>query len=306
MVVRNQSRGRHWCFTVNNWTAANDELLKALGPAEGTTYLVYGYEEGENHTPHLQGYICFDEVKRFASVKDLLPAGAHIEKKRGSPKQASDYCKKDGVFQEYGTLPRATSGALVFDDFKEWVLQEYNQSGVAPNERKIAENYSALYVRYGRRLQDLVKHLCPRPVIVDQPLRGWQIPLFEALANPCTDDRSILFYIDPEGGKGKSYFQRWMTGFYPERVQCLGIGKRDDIAHEIEEDKDIFIFDITRGQGEFLSYPILEMLKNRIVFSPKYNSHTKILQKIPHVVVFMNEHPDGSKMTHDRYIIEEI
>lgn len=306
MAPRNQSRGRHWCFTVNNWTAANDELLKALGAAEGTTYLVYGYEEGENHTPHLQGYICFDEVKRFATVKDMLPAGAHIEKKRGSPQQAADYCKKDGLFNEFGTIPRATSGALVFDDFKEWVLSKYNESGVAPSERCIAETHPALFVRYGRRLQDLVKHLCPHPVIVDKPLRDWQIPLFEALALPCDDDRKILFYVDEAGGKGKSYFQRWMQGFYPDRCQVMGVGKRDDLAHSVEEHKDIFMFNCPRGAAEFLNYSILEMIKDRIVFSPKYESHTKVLQKVPHVVVFMNEPPDESKMTRDRYVIEYI
>lgn len=302
----NRGRTRHWCFTVNNWTAANDELLKALGAAESTSYLVYGYEEGESGTPHLQGYFVHRDVITFATVRTLLPAGAHVEVKRGSPQQASDYCKKDGVFQEFGTLPRAAGGALVFDDFKQWVLSEYNTNGRMPTEQEIATSFSALYVRYGERLLNLVKHLCPHPVIVDKPLRDWQIPLFEAVSVPCTDDRSILFYVDEEGGKGKSYFQQWMMGFYPDRVQCLGIGKRDDIAHDIQEEKDIFIFDIGRGQSEFLSYPILEMIKNRIVFSPKYNSRTKILNKNAHVIVFMNEHPDMTKLTRDRYIVEEI
>lgn len=298
---------KHWCFTVNNWTSANDELLKALGTTNGTSYLVYGYEEGENHTPHLQGYIAFDTRKRFNQVKDVLPAGAHIEAKKGTPKQAADYCKKDGIYQEFGNLPQAPAGgSACFDNFKEWVLSEYNTNGRMPSEREIASEAGWLYVRYGRKLLDYAKAICPHPVIVDKPLRGWQIPLFEALANPCLDDRSILFYVDPEGGKGKSFFQQFMVGTYPNRVQCLGIGKRDDIAHEIEEHKDIFIFDIGRGQAEFLSYPILEMLKNRIVFSPKYNSHTKILNKLAHVVVFMNEPPDMNKLTHDRYIVEEI
>lgn len=298
---------KHWCFTVNNWTAANDELLKALGTTDGTSYLVYGYEEGENHTPHLQGYIAFARRKRFNQVKDVLPAGAHIEAKKGSPKQAADYCKKDGIYQEFGELPAAPAGgSACFDNFKEWVLQEYNATGRLPSERQIAAEAGWLYVRYGRKLLDYAKAICPQPVICDKPLRGWQTTLFEALANPCSDDRSILFYVDPTGGKGKSYFQRWMQGFYPDRVQVMGVGKRDDLAHSVEEHKDIFLFNCPRGQAEFLNYAILEMIKDRIVFSPKYESHTKILQKLPHVVVFMNEHPDGSKMTHDRYIIEEI
>jgi hypothetical protein len=305
-VHRRDNRSRHWCFTVNNWTVDHDESLTALGNNESVTYLVYGYETGESGTPHLQGYICFKERRRFTSTQAALPRGAHIEIKRGTPLQASEYCKKEGVFQEFGTLPRASSGGNVFDDFKQWVLSEYSEHGAPPTEREIATEFSALYVRYGKRLRDLVAHLCPRPIICSDPLRDWQIPLYEALQQPCTTDRGILFYVDPDGGKGKSYFQRWMSSYYPDRVQVLGVGKRDDLAHTIEEEKDIFLFNVPRLQGEFLNYSILEMLKDRVVFSPKYDSHTKILQKIPHVVVFTNEFPDMGKMTQDRYIIEEL
>jgi len=44
-------------------------------------------------------------------------------------------------------------------------------------------------------------------------------------------------------------------------------------------------------------------LKDRFVFSPKYDSKTKWLSNQPHVVVFMNEHPDMTKLSHDRYRI---
>lgn len=297
-------RTRHFCFTVNNYTNADDDLLKALGQAEGTTYLVYGYETGESGTPHLQGYIVFSTTKRFAQVKSVLPRGAHVEPKRGTPEQASEYCKKDGLFQEFGTLPRTAGGAAVFDDFKQWVLSQYRESGYPPHERLIAQTYPALFVRYGRKLQDLVAHTCPQPIIEHEPLRGWQVDLYEAVAAPCVDKRSIIFYVDEEGGKGKSYFQRFISGTHPERVQVLGIGKRDDLAHVVQEEKDIFLFNCCRGQSEFLNYAFLEMLKDRIIFSPKYDSTTKVLRRIPHVVVFMNEAPDMTKMTEDRYIVE--
>lgn len=297
---------KHWCFTVNNYSAADDDLLKALGTAASVSYLVYGYETGEQGTPHLQGYVAYATRKRFNSVKSDLPRGAHIEQRKGTAVQAAEYCKKDGVFQEFGTIPRSPSGANIFDDFKQWIVQEQSEHGNPPTERQIAQTYPSLYVRYGRKLQDLVQHLCPPIVIVDEPLRDWQLPLFEAVARPCTDDRTVLFYVDEEGGKGKSYFQRYVLGFYPERVQVLGIGKRDDLAYTIDPARDIFLINCCRGQAEFLNYSILEMLKDRVIFSPKYETVTKVMKKNPHVVVFMNEAPDMTKMTDDRYDINFI
>lgn len=83
----------------------------------------------------------------------------------------------------------------------------------------------------------------------------------------------------------------------------LSIGKNADLAHAIDESKRVFVFDIPRGSMEYLQYGILEQLKNRMVFSAKYNSTTKILHQKPHVIVFCNEDPDMDKMTNDRYNI---
>ena len=67
-------------------------------------YLVVGKEVGENQTPHLQGFIYYENPRSFKSMKKLL-LRAHIEPAKGTPLQASDYCKKDGNFYEYGKLP---------------------------------------------------------------------------------------------------------------------------------------------------------------------------------------------------------
>lgn len=120
---------------------------------------------------------------------------------------------------------------------------------------------------------------------------------------PCTDNRAIVFYVDEEGGHGKSWFQRVFISMYEDRVQLLSSGKRDDIAFAVDEHKDIFLFNIARGQMEYLNYSVLEMLKDRMVFSSKYNSQMKILTRVPHVIVFCNEEPDYNKMTNDRFVI---
>lgn len=68
-------------------------------------YLIFGKEVGENGTPHLQGFIRFENAKSFAAVKKLLGIRYHIESQRGSCEQAIDYCKKEGNFEEVGVVP---------------------------------------------------------------------------------------------------------------------------------------------------------------------------------------------------------
>lgn len=89
-----------WCFTLNNPAAAiafNEDTM---------TYLVYGEEVGESGTPHHQGFVIFKNNKRLNNLKDIN-GKAHWEMK--SPKstyqEASDYCKKDGQYHEFGELP---------------------------------------------------------------------------------------------------------------------------------------------------------------------------------------------------------
>jgi hypothetical protein len=152
----------------------------------------------------------------------------------------------------------------------------------------------------------LFEHRAPIPDLRTGSPRQWQTDLAGVLDAPCDDDRSVLFYVDEEGGKGKSWFQAWYLSTRPERAQVLSAGKRDDIAHTIDKSKLVFFFNIPRGGMEYLQYTILEQLKDRMIYSPKYNSTMKYLSGVPHVVVFCNEQPDMEKMTGDRYIIKSV
>lgn len=94
-------RSRGHVFTLNNYNEQEVERLKSVE----CKYLVYGREVGASGTPHLQGYVYFKNKKSFKQVKDLLGDRYHIEAQRGSCKQAIDYCKKDGDFEEVGAPP---------------------------------------------------------------------------------------------------------------------------------------------------------------------------------------------------------
>ena len=99
-------QAKHWAgCTLNNYTAQDEAAFLAVIQPQAD-YYVYGKEVSASGTPHLQFMVCFKTVKRLTALKKILPK-AHWEVK--SPKstmlQASDYCKKDGKFQEFGILP---------------------------------------------------------------------------------------------------------------------------------------------------------------------------------------------------------
>jgi len=93
------TRSRAWCFTMNNYTDEDINNVKALDHR----YLIIGKETGESGTPHLQGYIELPNGKTLKALKKRLPK-FHLEERKGTPAQAATYCKKDGCFEEIGTI----------------------------------------------------------------------------------------------------------------------------------------------------------------------------------------------------------
>lgn len=299
------SRGKFWCFTLNNPTDAEHRAIVEWGAGSECEYLVFGRERGASGTPHLQGYVVLDVRKRLNQVKEALGSRVHLEVARGSPAQNREYCTKEGDFYECGTLPVVSQGKRTdIDRFKSWVEQYLAEHGRRPTEREVALEFASLWLRYQQRLMSLLDFMCPTQSLLDGDLRPWQRELFDILKEECEDDRVIRFLYDSEGGKGKSWFCRYVYSKLGKRVQMLSVAKRDDLAHAIDPECDIFLINVPRLQMEYLRYEILESLKDRTVFSPKYHSSMKILAKTPHVVVFCNEMPSETSMSADRFLIQ--
>lgn len=153
--MNNRSQSKSWCFTINNYTDKDITNCNDLI----CNYIVYGIETGENGTPHLQGYVYFDKKKTFKTIQDAFESKAHIERAKGSPKQASDYCKKDGDFVERGNLP---GGQGQRTDLHE----VYNQIKNGSDLRSIAESNPTAAIKYSTgilRLQQFFRPNRERP-----------------------------------------------------------------------------------------------------------------------------------------------
>lgn len=94
----------HWCFTLNNPTPEEKPEV-CLAPY---TYLVYQLEEGENKTPHYQGFVAFAKPCRLSALKKRF-GRAHWGSANGTAAQNKAYCTKtEGRLSEPfedGTMP---------------------------------------------------------------------------------------------------------------------------------------------------------------------------------------------------------
>jgi len=144
-------RARGWCFTLNNYGELHELMLRRLR----CQYLVYGREVGESGTPHLQGYVYFSSARTMSQVRKLIPH-AHLSVRGGSHQQASDYCKKDGDFEEIGVPPadglqqRRDAAAATASKWKE--INDHAQRG---DMDWIKDNFPKEYVVHKPRLESL-------------------------------------------------------------------------------------------------------------------------------------------------------
>lgn len=282
------------------------QRLSDLGTNRDTVqYLIFGREVGESGTPHLQGFVIFNQTRRFRSAKDLISSRCHIEKAVAKSSQARDYCKKEGDWEEFGDFPDNQGKRTDLDDVMQWCDEFTAEHGYPPTERDLALHHHKMFVRYGKAIITAAELRAPAAVIREGSPRDWQEELENILDGPA-DDRKVRFYVDTKGGTGKSWFQGYYVSKNPDRAQLLGVGPKADIAYAIDRTKSVFLFNVPRGAMQFLQYTIFEQLKDRVVFSTKYHSCTKILLKHPHVVVFCNEYPDESAMSSDRYEIIDM
>jgi len=302
MAVRN----KRWCFTLNNYSDVEETHVSTLlGNQSSVAYGVVGKEVGASGTPHLQGFVVFTHGISFATARRRISVRAHLEVAQASAEAAANYCKKDGDFQEFGTLPqqgrRSDLEAVI-----EWADEFTRDNKRPPTSPEIAQHYPIQFIKQ-RRLGLCIRNRAPPPVLVEGEPREWQQNLHDKLLVPCEPScREVVFVIDREGGKGKSWFIRWFFTKYAARTQILSDGKASDLKHAIELTKDVFLFNIPRGNMEYISYSLLEGLKDRMLFSGKYESMTKILHVTPHVIIFGNEYPDYEKLTPDRYTTIEL
>lgn len=283
---------RALCFTINNPTSDDIDF------PDYVRYAVWQKEKVS--TEHIQGYMELNKPMKFGGIKKWLPT-AHLEARKGSRDQARDYCMKDdsrvaGPW-EYGSWSAGGSGAR--NDIA--ITRDLIMSGA--DKRKILYDMPEILAKYPKFVDYCLKEAAKSnttKVQLSTP-RQWQTDVLKILEAPA-DPRQIVWIYDSVGGKGKTHLAKYIVGEFGA-FYCRG-GKTADIAYAYNYEK-IVLFDYTRDHEEYVNYGVLEMFKDGMVISPKYESVLKMTDP-PHVIVFSNFEPDRSKMSADRWNVINI
>ena len=83
-------RYRYWVFTLNNPVMPMaDPPISVEKWRTKPRYMIYQLEEGENGTPHLQGYVAFQNPVRGRTLSKCLGGNPHLEDRRGTHLEVS-------------------------------------------------------------------------------------------------------------------------------------------------------------------------------------------------------------------------
>lgn len=295
--VKADAKSRNWQFTWNNYTEEEEVYVQQI--AKQAKYLCYGREKGEQGTPHLQGMVCFKNAKPFSTVRNLFKNN-HVEICK-NVKALITYCQKDGDVWEFGMKPQKNGGDGMMEiaERNKTLLTRPLCELVDSGEVNLRELET---LKRAKRAYEMEKRQLEAENEMEEfePREGWQKELVEMLRGE-PDNRTVHWYVDVDGGKGKTTFCR---GYKEKKLFYTTGGKYADIFYAYEY-QPVVVFDLTREKMDSVPYGAMEALKNGLVFSGKYESQQKRF-KSPWVIVMANFWPDRSKLSMDRWRIHNL
>lgn len=306
---------RNYVFTLNNPDYFDPEdfpetgsgpLLPDLELLTDLRYASYQLETGAEGTLHFQGYLEFHRPQRLAAVKRGQFVYAHFEVRRGTRIQARDYTQKP----EGQCCGPWTHGTWIGGQGARTDLNDAATDLLGSRDlRQFALQHPGMYVKHHAGFAKLLETTRPLPEQPEPVWRPWQLDAL-AIVDGLPDPRKVHWFVDYEGGKGKSFLVRYLAtnrGALP-----LSSARHDRLLQAFNGER-VVTFDFSRdvssaGAGggsdahDRTPYAVIESIKNGVVFSGFYGGGPRIYG-IPHVLCFSNFDPDQTKLSADRWDI---
>lgn len=307
-MANRRQYAKRWCFTLNNPTENETATILKSIKSLATQYCIVANELSSTKTKHLQGYVHLAQRKTFATIKRILSHRCHVEMARGTDAQNKSYCSKGGdILIELGQPMSGTTengGGATTTEAAIRVATALAQ-GVPLHDIVKQSDQATAFLRHSKAISSIADSIrsdsakaLARSEMAGKFLRQWQLELINELREK-PHERSIIWYKDSIGNTGKT----WLSKLLCCEFDCIRFenGKSADIKHAFNGQK-IVIFDLSRSQSEHVNYEVIESVKNGFLFSPKYESCSK-MYAIPHVIVFSNFMYDESKLSLDRWVL---
>lgn len=142
-----------------------------------------------------------------------------------------------------------------------------------------------------------------------QKLRPWQQEVAD-LIDTTPDKRTIYWYYDKIGGRGKTQLAKYLCFHKPKECTYLSVGKAADLLNFVykKQGMKLYFIDIARTIPNGIMneiYMAIESVKNGFFLNTKYETGMAMFA-CPHVVVYSNHLPKGSALSYDRLEIKDL
>lgn len=273
-------QAKRWCLTVHGATQAQLDSFKHWCEAEdsGVELAVVAREGGESGLhPHFQAYF---ELGKVATVRNRLKdvfrdpwTSFHAEAASGTREANLNYV--------YAVNKPHEIGFIVYrkGDFQE-----------PP--------------RYCSQAADEIRSFKPRP---------FQKQVLDLLTDGPDERRTIHWFFDEEGNKGKSYVGLWLHWTQGALLlEGSGVNMKHALARVREVarcDPPMVIVDFARldlGVSSRSTVRSLESTKGGAFFSEKYESTMVAMKRPVRLVCFANRPPNPDWFSRDRWKVWEI
>lgn len=149
---------QRYCFTYNNPAISGDDFDLFLKTKADNRGHVFQLEEGEEETPHFQGYLELEKRMRTTGVhKMLAPHKMHLEHAKGSKVSNKKYCTKEDGRKEgpwiYGSCEDDV-GQGKRNELNDYAIDVIENDGITD---ELIERMPGMTLRYQKHAQALVQ-----------------------------------------------------------------------------------------------------------------------------------------------------